>query len=97
MVREAWGWARLRILSLLPADCAGTSNFEILNLMFVKHIMDKEIVWFLGVVLEFIWAEKLGRNRNVKLEHLIGQTQLKYKANQFSKKPSLAHIVGISL
>ena len=97
MVREAWGWARLRLLSLLPDDCATTSNFEFLNLMFMKHVFDKEVVWLLGTVLEFIWAEKLGRKVNVKIEHLIGYTQLKFKENQFSRKPCLNYITGISI
>ena len=97
MVREAWGWARMRLLTLLPSECAVTSNFELLNLMFVKHIYDKEVVWLIGAVLEFIWAEKLGRKKHVRLENLIGHTQLKFKENQFSRKPTLNHIVGISI
>ena len=48
MVREAWGWTRQRILSLLPDNCACTSNFEILNLMFEKHVMDREVLWLWG-------------------------------------------------
>ena len=95
MVREAWGWARQRILSMLPDYCGCTSNFDILNLMFVKHVMDKEVLWLIGMVLEFIWEEKVIRKKNVKLEHLIGHVKLKYKANSFSRKPSLGHIVGI--
>ena len=39
MVNEAWGWVRRRALSLLPEDCAITSNFELLNLIFVEHLM----------------------------------------------------------
>ena len=97
MVREAWGWARLRLLFLLPDDCAGTSNFELLNLMFMKHFFDKEVVWLLGIVLVFIWTEKLHRKKNVKLENLIGYIQLKYKSNQNSKKPKLAYINGVSI
>ena len=97
MVREAWGWARQRLLSLLPDDCAVTSNFELLNLMFMKHVMDNEVVWLLGVVMEFIWDEKLTRRRIVKLENLIGFTRMKFKSNQYSRKPSLSHIMNISL
>ena len=95
MVREAWGWARQRMLSLLPDDCAATSNFEFLHLMFLKDVMDKEVVWLLGMVLEFIWEEKLTRKKIVKLEHLVGNIKMKYKSNQFSRKPSLGHILSI--
>ena len=94
-VREAWGWARLRLLSLLPDDSAQTSNFELLNLMFVRHVMDKEAVWLVGIVVEFICTEKIMRKRKVKLEHLIGHLKLKFKSNQFSKKPKLGYIIGI--
>ena len=27
--------------------------------------------WLFGNVLDFIWAEKLGRNVNVNIEHLV--------------------------
>ena len=57
--------------------------------------MDKEAVWLIGIVVEFIWTEKIMRKRKVKLEHLIGHLKLKFKANQFSKKPELGYIFGI--
>ena len=95
MVREAWGWVRLRLLSMLPADCAVTSNFEFLNLMFEQHVMDNEAVWLIGAFLEFVWMEKLVKHKLVKLEHLIGYVELKFKANHFAKKPVLGHIIGI--
>ena len=95
MVREAWGWLRLRLLSLLPDECVITSNFEFLHLMFDKNVMDNEAVWLLGGFLEFVWIEKLMKNKQVKLKNLIGFMELKYKANQYSKKPSLGHIIGI--
>ena len=78
MVREAWGWERQRMLLLLPDSCAATSNFEFLHLMFLKHVMDKEVVWLLGMVLEFIWEEKLTKRKIVKFEHLVGYTKIKY-------------------
>ena len=59
LVREAWGWVRLRLLSLLPEGCEQTSNFEFLNLMFMKNLMDNEAVWLLGAFIEFTWKENL--------------------------------------
>ena len=96
LVREAWGWVRLRLLSLLPDSCCITSNFEFLNLMFEKHVMDKEAVWLMGAFIEFIWAEKLMKKKMVKIQHLIGYIELKYKANHHSSKPRLEQIVGIN-
>ena len=66
MVRESWGWARLRLLSLLPDDCAHTSNFEMLNLMFAEHVRDLEVVWLIGTVVEFNWTEKILRKRKLE-------------------------------
>ena len=95
-VREAWGWVRLRLLSLLPLGCEITSNFEFLSLMFEKHLMDNEAVWLIGAYIEFVWLEKIMKKKVVKLQHLVGYIELKYKANKFSKKPSLDHIIGIN-
>ena len=71
LVREALCRVRLRILSLLTEGCEQTSNFEFLNLMFMKNLMDNEAVWLLGAFIEFTWNEKLVKNRKVKLEQLI--------------------------
>ena len=59
--------------------------------MFVKHVMDKEVLWLIGMVLEFIWEEKVIRKKNVKLEHLIGHVKLKYKANSFLETKTWAY------
>ena len=85
LVREAWGWVRLRLLSVLPDRCGRTFNFEFLSFMFEKSIMDKEAVWLIGAFLEFVWKEKLMKKRIVKLQHLVGYIELKFKANMFSK------------
>ena len=40
LVREAWGWVRMRLLDLLSEASSRCSNFELINLMFEKHTMD---------------------------------------------------------
>ena len=95
LVNEAWFWVRSRVLTLLPENCSKTSNFEFLNLMFEKHVMDLEIVWLLGTVVAFIWNEKIVRKRKVNLEHLKGHLKLEYRANQLSRKPRLGYISEI--
>ena len=87
---------RLRLLSLLPNGCGITSNFEFLNLMFEKYVMDNEAVWLIGSYIEFVWKEKLMKKKSVELQHLVGYIELKFKANKYSKKPSLGHIIGIN-
>ena len=49
MVREAWGWVRMRLLNMLPEDCAKTSNFEFFNFMFAKNLMDNDWYFQVGV------------------------------------------------
>ena len=82
LVREAWGWLRLRLLSLLPDDCAQTSNFEFISLMFSKHFWEKELVWLLGVYVEFVWQQRMLKKTSVKLEQLVGEIKYRYKKNQ---------------
>ena len=96
MVREAWGWTRMRMLDLLSEESARCSNFELLNLMFAKDVMDMEAVWLVGTYVEFVWAEKVLRNKLVKLEYLVGHIKLCYRSNQVSRKPTLGHISYIS-
>ena len=48
LVREAWGWLRMRLLDLLPEDCVITSNFEVISLIFEKQFFDKEAVLLIG-------------------------------------------------
>ena len=45
MVREAWGWVRMRLLDLLSPESSMCSNFEMIHLMFENHFMDMEAVW----------------------------------------------------
>ena len=94
MVREAWGWVRMRLLNMLPEDCAKTSNFEFLN--FAKNLMDNEAVWLIGTFIQLVWVEKFQRKINVKISHTIGTLKMLYKANQMSKKPLLGFISNIS-
>ena len=96
MVREAWGWVRMRLLNLLSRESARCSNFELLTLMFEKDLMDLEAVWLIVTYVEYVWTEKFLRNKLVKLEQLVGHIKLCYRSNQFSKKPVLGHITYIS-
>lgn len=70
-VRETWGWVRNRLLQLLPEDCARTSNFEFINLMFTKHLMESEAVWLIGTWIQYAWTEKIQKKRNVGIEKFI--------------------------
>ena len=47
MVQEAWGWVRFKLISMLLVECAITSNFEFLRLMFGDCAMNDEAVCLL--------------------------------------------------
>ena len=95
-VRETWGWVRNRLLRLLQQDCAQTFNFEFINLMFSKHLMENEAVWLIGTFIQFAWVEKLQKKRFVSIEKFIGHAKLCYKENQVAKKPVLGYLMNIS-
>ena len=69
------------------------TNFKMINLMFDQHL---EAVWLLAYFEEFVWSEKLKRNRKVKIEHIVGHFKLRYKANQVASTPSLGFMFQIS-
>ena len=96
LVREAWGWVRMRLIDLLSPGSAVCSNFEMINLMFEKHFMDIEAVWLVTTFLEYVWLEKFVKKHKVKIDHMIGFLRLRFKANQVSRKPSLGFIYLIS-
>ena len=96
LVRETWGWVRNGLLRLLPEDCAITSNFEFINLMFSKHLMENEAVWLIGTFIQFAWTEKFQKKRNVELKKFIGHAKLCYKENQAARKPLLGYLMNIS-
>ena len=64
--------------------------------MFEQDVMDLEAVWLIAIFVEFVWIEKMKRNRIVKIEHFIGHSKLKYKANQVSRRPKLGFMSCIS-
>ena len=83
-------------MEFLPEDYSRTSNFEFINLMFPKYVMENEAVWMIGTYIEYAWIEKVQKKRNINVEKLIGHFKLCYRANQVARKPSLGYIVNIS-
>jgi hypothetical protein len=58
--------------------------------------MDLEAVWLMATYVEFVWVEKLKRNRAVKIEHIIGHLKLSYRAYQVSRRPQLGFMSWIN-
>ena len=82
----------MRLLGLLSEASATCSNFELVNLMFENHHMDLLAASLVVFFVEYVWLEKILRNKIVRLEKVIGYLKLCYRSNQVSKKPSLGHI-----
>ena len=97
LVREAWFWVRQRLLGLLPDTHRQTSNFEFLNMMFESFLLDKEIVWMLGVYVKLVWDLVICKKKCLKLETVQSEYLLKHEAHKTSKMPTLEHIVGLNL
>ena len=97
LVREAWFWVRQRLLGMLPDTHRLTSNFEFLNLMFDSFLLDKEIIWMLGVYVQLVWDFVICKKKTLKLETVQSEYLLKHEAHKTSKMPTLEHIVGLIL
>ena len=94
-VREAWCWLRQRILGLMSLDCAATSNFEFVNLMFSSSMLDSEIVWLLGVYVQLVWDNVVCKKKVLTQNTIQAKCQQKYVNHHASNKPILAFICGL--
>ena len=95
LVREAWFWVRQRLLGLLPDSHARTSNFEFLNLMFERDIMDCEVIWMIGLFVQLVWDIVICKKKYLKLETMKSEFELKYLTHQKSNMPHLSYIAGL--
>ena len=95
LVREAWFWLRQRILEMLPPDGGSTSNFELLNLMFMSGMFDSEIVWLIGIYVKLVWVNVMSKKKNLDHIMLKSECELKFVTHQEANLPSLAYICGI--
>ena len=78
LVREAWFWLRQRILEMLPPDGGSTSNFELLNLMFMSGMFDSEIVWLIGIHVKLVWVNVMSKKKSLDQIMLKSECELKF-------------------
>ena len=50
----------------------GTSNKDFILLQYMKDFQDKECVWLIGNYVEIVDSVTVGKNKNLKLDHLRG-------------------------
>ena len=86
---------RQRLLGLLPNESANTSNFEFINLIFESAVLEKEVIWMLGIWVQLVWDCVICKKKMLKLETVKSEFSLKFVSHQNSNLPPLAHIIGI--
>ena len=74
---------------MLPPEAVATSNFEFLNLMFMKSLFDREAVWLLGIYVKLVWSDVICKKKILKQKTLENECSLQYF------KQNLVHIVGL--
>ena len=94
-VREAWFWLRQRMLGMLPPDGGTTSNFEFLHLMFMSGMFDSEIVWLIGVYVQFVWINVMSKKKSLSPQMIKTECELKFTSHREANMPALAHICGL--
>ena len=94
LVREAWFWVRQRLLGILQ-NSGTTSNFEFINLMFEENVMEDEAIWLIGIYVKFVWKIVICKKKELKLETLKSEYQLKFITHQESNMPDLGYIAGL--
>ena len=60
-----------RLLRLLPEDCAQTSNFEFITLMFSKHLMENEAVCLIGTLFSMPGLRSFRGREMLELRNLL--------------------------
>ena len=95
MVQEAWFWVRSRLLAMLPEACSRTSNFEFLNRMFARDILDSEAIWIIGNFVQLVWDIVICKKKSLKIETMKNEFEMKYFTHHKSNMPHLGYIVGL--
>ena len=96
LVREVWFWIRTRILTLLPNEASQTSNFEMINLMFVESAVDDEILFLIGTHVELVWKEVVCKKNALHLTYVREHMKNCFTQHNLAQKPPLSYIHDVS-
>ena len=94
-VREGWYWVRGR-LGLLLQNFQGLSNYEILHLCFPKELMEKEVMWLMGVWVDLVQEEVVLKGRKLGDQLVRGHFRYKFLTTLTMKIPQLGHINDVT-
>ena len=97
MIREGWGWLRLRLLQLMP-DVTTMSNWEFLHLVFpCDGRVEKEMMWLLGQWVQLVVMESIIRGRKLEQRFVMGHLRYKYLESRKMKIPQLNYISDVTV
>ena len=87
-----WSWVRAQILNLLGDGFSQVSNFEIIYLAFPQTVFESEILWIIGIYVEYVWKVIFSRDQKANVDKLIAHFRSKYLENLQGNKPKLKYL-----
>ena len=97
LVKDAWKWIRVRLLSMLPDDMSDLSNTELLHMFFPKERQENDMVWLVGTYMGWAFEEGVMKGRILLAEHAEGYMRYMYYQSLKTKMPEIGHITGITV
>ncbi len=92
-VSEVWGWVRMSIGQMDPITLL-LQDEDLLYLRFVKGLREEDILWLLGVYLEYVENRVILRGAKASVDDFVGHVRyMRYQANYLAM-PHLGIIPG---
>ena len=67
--------------------CAISFNFEFINIVFSKHLMENEAVWLIGTYVAWVWKEVYIHGKTwLRADQFLGFLRFKYKSDQLGAR-----------
>ena len=95
-VREAWGWTRRRLLTMLPNDMADLSNLELINLFYPKERQENEMIWLLGNYLGMVYEEAFIKGRRLTVDYARGSIRHAWLESRGKRMPQIIYISDVT-
>ena len=97
LVREAWCWVRRRVLDLLPDDMNDLSNQEIIMLMYPKERHEDELIWVIGVYMDWVYEEAVVKGRVLNDAMVKAYMRYMFYKSKNMNMPQLGYISQITV
>ena len=90
---EVWGWVQFRLDQMDPSH-ASLRDSDFLYLRFYRGLQDKDILWLLGVYLEYVEEKVVLRGQAASLDDFVGHVKYKRVMTNYQAMPALGLIPG---